>query len=225
MVAKTQPKRTLRPPQTQRRQPGIEAKMRPQPMSDRPQLAGTGKLAGQVAMITGGDSGIGRAVAIAFAKEGANVAVLYFDEHEDAQETQRLIQEHGRECLLIAGDIGQEKFCLKAVNATLKEFGRLDVVVNNAAEQHPQKTITDISAEQLERTFRTNIFGMFHLTKAAMPHLQAGARIINTTSVTAYRGSPELLGLKIGRVVDLMLLGRIVHQNVDTAEILVDALD
>ncbi len=193
MPAKTQPKKAIRPAQVQRRRPGLEAKMTPQPEASRPQVAGTGKLAGQVAIITGGDSGIGRAVAIAFAKEGANIAIIYFDEHEDAEETKRLINEQERECLLLPGDIGKESFCSKAVAATMKEFGRLDIVVNNAAEQHPQKSITDISAEQLERTFRTNIFGMFYLTKAAMPHLQEGARIINTTSVTAYRGSPGLL--------------------------------
>jgi NAD(P)-dependent dehydrogenase (short-subunit alcohol dehydrogenase family) len=193
MPAKTQPKKAIRPAQVQRRRPGIEAKMTPQPEASRPQVAGTGRLAGQVAIITGGDSGIGRAVAIAFAKEGANIAIIYLDEHEDAEETKRLINEHERECLLLPGDIGKEAFCIKAVAATMKEFGRLDIVVNNAAEQHPQKSITEISAEQLERTFRTNIFGMFFLTKAAMPHLQEGARIINTTSVTAYRGSPELL--------------------------------
>jgi NAD(P)-dependent dehydrogenase (short-subunit alcohol dehydrogenase family) len=146
-----------------------------------------------VAIITGGDSGIGRAVAVAFAKEGAHVAVVYLDEHQDAQETERLIHEQGRDCLLLAGDIGRETFCEQIVTKVMKKFGRLDIVVNNAAEQHPQKSLADISAEQLERTFRTNSFAMFFLTKAALPHLRAGARIINTTSVTAYRGSPGLL--------------------------------
>lgn len=193
MPAKTQPKKAVRPSQQQRRRPGIEAKMTPQPEAARPQIAGTGKLQGQVAMVTGGDSGIGRAVAIAFAKEGANIAVLYLDEHEDAQETQRLVNEQNRDCLLLPGDIGRENYCARTVAAVIKKFGRIDIVVNNAAEQHPQKSITNISAEQLERTFRTNIFGMFYLTKAALPHLKEGARIINTTSVTAYRGSPELL--------------------------------
>lgn len=193
MPAKTQPKKPVRPKQKQNRQPGIEAKMRPQPQATRPEVAGTGRLRDQVAIITGGDSGIGRAVAVAFAKEGAHVAVLYLDEHQDAQETERLIHEQGRDCLLLAGDIGRENFCQQAVTKVVKKFGRIDIVVNNAAEQHPQKSITDISGEQLERTFRTNIFGMFYLTKAALPHLKEGARIINTTSVTAYRGSPELL--------------------------------
>jgi NAD(P)-dependent dehydrogenase (short-subunit alcohol dehydrogenase family) len=121
------------------------------------------------------------------------VAIVYLDEHEDARESERLVREQGRECLLIAGDIGREAFCQRAVAATLKKFARLDVLVNNAAEQHPQKSITDISAEQLLRTFQTNIFSFFYLAKAALPHLKNGGRIINTTSVTAYRGSPELL--------------------------------
>jgi len=193
MPAKVKPKRAQRPVQRQNRQPGIEAKMRPLPESDRAETTGTGKLAGQVALITGGDSGIGRAVAIAFAKEKADVAIIYLDEHEDARESERLVREQGRECLLIAGDIGREAVCQRAVAATIKKFGRLDVLVNNAAEQHPQKTIADISAEQLLRTFQTNIFSFFYLAKAALPHLNSGARIINTTSVTAYRGSPELL--------------------------------
>jgi NAD(P)-dependent dehydrogenase (short-subunit alcohol dehydrogenase family) len=193
MPAKTQPKKAIRPAQHQNRRPGIEAKMTPLPEADRPENAGTGRLKDEVAIITGGDSGIGRGVAIAFAREGANVAIIYLDEDQDAQETERLVNEQGRECLLLPGDIGKENFCQRAMNATIKKFGRIDIVVNNAAEQHPQKSIADISAEQLERTFRTNIFGMFYLTKAALPHLQNGARIINTTSVTAYRGSPELL--------------------------------
>ncbi|WP_425617803.1 SDR family oxidoreductase [Anatilimnocola sp. NA78] len=193
MPAKIQPKRAIRPEQKQNRQPGLEAKMKPLPEVTRPAHAGSGKLQDQVAIITGGDSGIGRAVAVAFAKEGAHVAIVYLNEHDDAQETERLVREHGRDCLLIAGDLGREAFSSKVVAQTLKKFSRLDVLVNNAAEQHPQKSITDITAEQLERTFRTNIFAYFYLVKAALPHFEPGARIINTTSVTAYRGSPELL--------------------------------
>jgi NAD(P)-dependent dehydrogenase (short-subunit alcohol dehydrogenase family) len=143
-----------------------------------------------VALISGGDSGIGRAVAVAFAKEGAAVAIVYLNEHSDAQETKRLVEEHGGRCLLIAGDVGDERFCQEAVHRTLDQLGALDILVNNAAEQHPQKSITDISAEQLDCTFRTNIFSMFYLTKAALPHLKPGSAIINTTSVTAYKGSP-----------------------------------
>ena len=187
------PLKPQRKPQTQSRRPGIEAEMDPRPVAEDPKYKGSGKLKGKVAIITGGDSGIGRATAIAFAKEGANVAVLYLNEHEDAKETKRQVEEEGRRCILIAGDVGDERFCQKAVERTVKELGRLDVVVNNAAEQHPQETIEKISEKQLERTFRTNIFSYFFMTKAAMPHLKAGSTIINTTSVTAYRGSAELL--------------------------------
>ena len=191
-VKKAAPKKI--PPQKQDRQPGIEAEMTPRPQAEDPSQRGSGKLEGKVAIITGGDSGIGRAVAIAFAKEGADVSVLYLNEHQDAKETRRLVEEKkGRRCLLIAGDIGDEGFCRKAVERTVRELGRLDVVVNNAAEQHEQQSLEDISREQLERTFRTNIFGYFFLTKAALRHLGEGSAIVNTTSVTAYRGSGHLI--------------------------------
>jgi NAD(P)-dependent dehydrogenase (short-subunit alcohol dehydrogenase family) len=181
------------PPQHQAHQPGIEAIMIPRPKSSAENYRGSGKLEGKVGLITGGDSGIGRATAIAFAKEGADVAIAYFDEHQDAEETRRLIQQAGRRCIAVAGDIGDPDFCRLTVAATIEAFGRLDVLVNNAAEQYPQEKIEDISTEQLEKTFRTNVFSMFHMVKAAMPHMQPGARIINTTSVTAYRGSAHLL--------------------------------
>ncbi|HEX7182722.1 MAG TPA: SDR family oxidoreductase [Thermoanaerobaculia bacterium] len=181
------------PPQHQDRQPGIEAEMEPRPRAEDPHYRGSGKLEGKVALITGGDSGIGRAVAIAFAAEGADVSVLYLDEHEDAKETQRRVETKGRRCLLIPGDVGQEELCREAVERTVRELGRLDVVVNNAAEQHEQQKLEDISAEQLERTFRTNIFSQFFITKAALRHLKEGSTVINTTSVTAYRGSSHLL--------------------------------
>jgi NAD(P)-dependent dehydrogenase (short-subunit alcohol dehydrogenase family) len=167
--------------------------MTPQPNTIPPGYQGSGKLAGRAALITGGDSGIGRAVAVAYAKEGADVAIVYLNEHEDASVTRRLVEEAGRKCVLIAGDIGDEAFCREAVQKALSALGHLEVLVNNAAEQHPQESILDISAEQLERTFRTNIFAMFYMVKAALPHLKEDARIINTTSVTAYRGSPKLL--------------------------------
>src|SRR3989440_9454811 len=183
----------LQPPQHQRRQPGREHKMKPRPRAEDKKHRGSGKLQGKVAIITGGDSGIGRAVAIAFAKEGADISVIYLEERKDANETKRLVEENGSKCLLIEGDVGQEEFCRKAVDQTMKNFGRLDVVVNNAAEQHPQDSIEKITKKQLERTFRTNIFAMFYLTKAALKHLKEGAAIVNTTSVTAYRGSPQLL--------------------------------
>ncbi len=182
-----------RPPQQQERQPGLEHEMNPSPQSRAQAYRAADKLRDKVAIITGGDSGIGRAVAVMFAKEGADVCVMYLDEHTDAQETQRLIEATGRKCLLIAGDIGNSAFCQEAVEKTVAEFGKLDIVVNNAAEQHPQESIEDITDEQLERTFRTNIFAMFYLTRAALPQLKEGSVIINTTSVTAYQGSPSLL--------------------------------
>ncbi|TRW91247.1 SDR family oxidoreductase [Candidatus Methylobacter oryzae] len=181
------------PRQHQQRQPGLEKDMNPRPQFHDPNYQGSGKLNGKVALITGGDSGIGRAVAVAFAKEGADSAIVYLNEHEDAEETRRLVNEYGRQCLPIAGDIGNEAFCREAVEQAASELGRLDCLVNNAAEQHPQESIEDISAGQLEKTFRTNIFAMFYLTKAALRYLQAGSTIINTASVTAYKGSPKLL--------------------------------
>jgi len=188
---KESPPRRL-PAQRQARQPGRQAQMTPQPMS-LPRYRGSGKLDGKVAVITGGDSGIGRAVAVLFAREGADVAVTYLDEHEDARETQRLVQAEGKKCLLLAGDIGWEQTCREFVERAVAEFCRLDILVNNAAEQHPQESIDKITREQLERTFRTNIFSFFFFAKAALKHLKKGGVIINTTSVTAYRGSSHLL--------------------------------
>ena len=185
--------RKLRPAQTQARQPGRQREMRPQPRSGEQEQRGTGKLAGKVALVTGGDSGIGRAVAVAFAREGADVAVVYLDEHEDARDTSKLVEEQGGRCLLLAGDVGQRRFCERAVQRTVSELGRLDVLVNNAAEQHPRSDLTEISEGQLESTFRTNVFAMFHLTRAALPHLGEGSAIVNSTSVTAYRGSAQLI--------------------------------
>jgi NAD(P)-dependent dehydrogenase (short-subunit alcohol dehydrogenase family) len=181
------------PKQQQRVQPGREKKMTPKPEAETPHHVGTGKLADKVAIISGGDSGIGRAVAIAFAKEGAKVTVAYLNEHDDAKETKALVEKEGGECLLMAGDIGKENFCQRIVQKTVDAFGRLDVLVNNAAEQHPKEDLEEISEKQLERTFRTNIFSYFFLAKAALPHLKKGSAIINTTSVTAYRGSDHLL--------------------------------
>lgn len=167
--------------------------MRPRPKVARPEYKGSGKLSGKVALITGGDSGIGRAVAILFAREGADVAVTYLNEHKDAEETRRRVEAEGRKCELFPGDIGDEKLCSEIVEKAVKQFGRLDLLVNNAAEQHPQEDIRKISAEQLQRTFATNIFSYFYFAKAALKHLHEGSSIINTTSVTAYRGSPHLL--------------------------------
>ena len=193
-MAKKEEKKALRPAQKQDEQPGREYKMKPRPDTERPQYRGSGKLKDKVALITGGDSGIGRAVAILFAREGANVAISYFNEHQDAQETAWLVKKEGRECLALAGDVGDENLCQKMVDDTVKRFGALQILVNNAAEQHPQESITDIASEQLERTFRTNLFSYFYFTKAALPHLEKEKGVvINSASVTAYRGSPKLL--------------------------------
>ena len=181
------------PPQHQDHQPGSEAAMQPKPQAEMKNYKGSGKLKGKVALITGGDSGIGRAAAIGFAKEGANVVIAYLDEHEDAKETQRYIEAEGRECVILAGDVGEAEFCRKMVDTTISSFGKLDILVNNAAQQYPQESIEGITEEQLLKTFRVNIFSMFFTVKAALPHLKEGARIINSTSVTAYRGSPHLL--------------------------------
>ncbi|MBD2081543.1 SDR family oxidoreductase [Leptolyngbya sp. FACHB-17] len=186
-------KQPTQPAQQQDQQPGRESQMNPLPRSQDSKYKGSDKLLDKVALITGGDSGIGRAVAIFFAKEGADVAISYLNEHEDAKETVRLVEQEGRRCIALPGDIGEEAVCQQAVQKTIEEFGHLDILVNNAAEQHPQETIENITAEQLERTFRTNIFSMFFMTKAALPHLKAGSAIINTTSITAYQGSPSLL--------------------------------
>jgi NAD(P)-dependent dehydrogenase (short-subunit alcohol dehydrogenase family) len=191
--SKSAPKQTLRPAQTQDRQPGVEHEMQPAPRFDDAERIGSGRLADRVAIVTGGDSGIGRAVALAFAKEGADVAIVHLEEDEDAEATREAVEDTGRRCLVLRGDVGDPEFCREVVDRTVRELGRLDVVVNNAGEQHPQDSIEGISPAQLERTFRTNIFAMFYLTSAAMKHLGEGAAIINTTSVTAYRGSPTLL--------------------------------
>lgn len=181
------------PPQHQDQKPGIESQMRPRPEFDNPNYKGSNKLKGKVVLITGGDSGIGRAATIAFAKEGAAVCFLYLNEGNDAKCTEEAAKKYDVQCIGLNGDIGDPKFCASAVRFVIEKFGRLDVLVNNAAEQHPQESILDISTEQLEKTFRTNIFSMFYLTKEAFPHLKEGSAIINTTSVTAYRGSGHLL--------------------------------
>jgi NAD(P)-dependent dehydrogenase (short-subunit alcohol dehydrogenase family) len=182
-----------RPPQKQDRQPGRESEMRPRPAVKKAEYRAAGKLQGRVALITGGDSGIGRAVAVDFAKEGADVCVVYLNEHEDAKQTKKLVEQEGRTCLLIAGDIGDEQFCRQCIEHCVDELGKLDILVNNAGEQHPQPDLQHISAYQLERTFRTNIFAQFFMTKAALKHLKPNSTIINTTSVTAYRGSGGLI--------------------------------
>ena len=170
-----------------------ESDMPSQPQANVSDYRASGKLQGKVALITGGDSGIGHAVAVAFAREGADIAIVYHDAHEDAQKVKQEVEQQGRKCLAIAGDVGDETFCQQAVKQAVQELGKLNILVNNAAEQHPRQSIEEISAEQLERTFRTNIFSMFFMTKAALKHLSGGDTIINTTSVTAYKGNPQLL--------------------------------
>jgi NAD(P)-dependent dehydrogenase (short-subunit alcohol dehydrogenase family) len=182
----------LQPAQKQHRQPGREEKMRPQP-DYAPKYPGCGKLKDKVALITGGDSGIGRAVAVAMAREGAKIAIAYLEEHKDADATMAAVENEGSEGIKLAGDVGDEKFCHDAVAQTVKAFGRLDILVNNAAEQHETEDIRTIEAEQMERTFRTNVFSFFYMAKHALRHMTKGAVIINTTSITAYQGHKTLL--------------------------------
>ncbi len=182
----------INPPQHQDHQPGRETEMHPKP-DYMPKFPGNGRLKDKVAIITGGDSGIGRACAVLFAREGAEVAIVYLEETEDAKITADAIKAEGKEALLIRGDVGDKTFCDNVVGKVVEQFGKLDVLVNNAAEQHVQQDLTDITPEQLAKTFETNLYGYFYMTQAALPHLSEGASIVNTTSVTAYRGSPTLI--------------------------------
>ena len=172
--------------------PGSEEKLEPKP-DWHPRYPGSGRLEGKVALVTGGDSGIGRAVAALFAREGADVSIVYLCEHEDAKKTEAIVENEGRRAVTIAGDLGSKAFCEAAVQETVDQLGRLDILVNNAGEQHPAADIRDISEDQLQQTFATNIFGMFYLVQAALPHLKQGSAIINCTSVTMYKGSEDLL--------------------------------
>jgi NAD(P)-dependent dehydrogenase (short-subunit alcohol dehydrogenase family) len=193
-MARTEPKKPASQPAEQlSTRPGKQQDMQQQPQVDNPLHVGTGKLQGKVALITGGDSGIGLATAVAFAKEGADVVIAYLDEHSDAKRAKKLVEEKGAHCLVVPGDVGSEAHCQALVKQTIQEFGRLDILVNNAGEQHPQESLEDITESQLENTFRTNIFSMFFLGKAALPHLKKGSSILNNASVTAYRGHAELL--------------------------------
>ena len=182
----------IRKPQSQRR-PGIEKNMVPLPVADRPAERGSGKLEGKVALITGGDSGIGKAVAILFAKEGADIAIMYLNEQVDAEDTAVQVGQYGKKCLLISGDISKKKSCIKCVQKATKTYGRIDILVNNAGLHYESKSLLDITSKQLVQTFATNIFSMFYITIAALPYMGKGSSIINTTSVTAYRGSSTLI--------------------------------
>jgi NAD(P)-dependent dehydrogenase (short-subunit alcohol dehydrogenase family) len=202
------------PAQKQHHQPGSERKMRPQPDYE-PKYPGVGKLKDKVALITGGDSGIGRAVAVAMAREGAKIAIVYLEEHKDANETRDLVRREGTEALLLPGDVGDETFCAAAVDAAIEQFGRLDILVNNAAEQHETDDIRNIEAEQIERTFRTNIFSFFYMAKHALGRMGKGGAIINTASITAYQGHKTLLDYSATK-------GAIVTFTRSLAEALVD---
>lgn len=186
-------KQQKQPPQHQATQPGIESKMIPQPVYLDPDYQGSNKLKDKVAIITGGDSGIGRATAILYAIEGANIVIAYLDEHDDANKTKKIVEEKGSKCLLLAYDLQNYENCETVVKKTLETFKKIDILVNNAAEQHPKEDVKEISCEQFEETFKTNIFSYFYMIKAAMPHLKKGSVIINTTSVTAYKGSEHLI--------------------------------
>jgi NAD(P)-dependent dehydrogenase (short-subunit alcohol dehydrogenase family) len=183
---------TAFPPQQQQRQPGREHEMRPAP-AFQPRYSGSGRLKDKVVIVTGGDSGIGRAVSVLFAREGAKIAVVFKEEIRDVEETLELIGSEGGEALPMCGDVGEKRFCEEVVAMTVEHFGRLDVLINNAGEQHVAKSLTDVSEEQLVETYRTNIFGYIFMAQAALPHLREGAAIVNTTSVTAYRGSGHLV--------------------------------
>ena len=219
-MQKGSPKRTLRPAQAQRR-PGHESRMRPAPVVHDEAVQGSGRLQGRVALITGGDSGIGRAVAVAFAREGARVAIAYLSEHGDARETRRLVQEQGGECLLLPGDLRREAQCERVVERTVKKFGALHILVNNAAIHYAQDRFEDITRKQLETTFRTNVYACFSVTRAALAHMKRGGRIINTTSVTAYRGSAHLVDyaatkgaiVSFTRSLSAALIKRGIHVN------------
>ena len=204
----------LQPPQQQQHQPGRETQMHPRP-DYQPKYPGVGKLKDKVVLITGGDSGIGRAVAVAMAREGAKIAIVYLEEHKDADETLHAIEGEKSAGIKIAGDVGTEKFCREAVEKTVKEFGRLDILVNNAAEQHEVDDLSELTETQIERTFRTNVFSFFFMVKAALPHLKEGASIINSTSVTAYKGHKTLLDYSATK-------GAIVTMTYSLSEVLVE---
>ncbi len=185
------PKKTF--PEQQQVPPGKEWDMNPKPIYDDPNKKGSGQLLKKTAIITGGDSGIGRAVAVAFAKEGADVVIAYLKANHDADETKQAVEGYGRRCVTVCADLRQEASAMTVTDEALTAFGKIDILVNNIAVQYPQNSITDITAEQLEDTFRTNIFSYFYMTKAALPHMQPGSTVINTASVTAYKGNAELI--------------------------------
>jgi NAD(P)-dependent dehydrogenase (short-subunit alcohol dehydrogenase family) len=209
------------PPQHQDVQPGLEYLMNPIPISDNPQYKGSGKLAGKIAIITGGDSGIGRAIAIGFAKEGADMAIVYLYERKDAEATKQMVEQYGRSCLLIEGDLRNPSFSTEVVRRTLERYGKLNVLILNQGVQFPQGSIMGISDEQLENTYRTNIFPLFYMMKAALPYLKPGSSIVSTASVTAYAGAPLLVDysstkgaiVSFTRSLSLQLVGKGIRVN------------
>lgn len=211
------------PVQMQQRQPGLETEMNPEPLYDDPNYKGSGKLKDKVVILTGGDSGIGRAVAVAFAKEGAKLVLVYFDEHVDAEKTKTVVESYGSDCLLIYGDVGEEDFCFEVVKKTVDTFGTLDCLINNAAEQHFQESIDMISFKQLERTFKTNVYSAFHFVKASIAHLKPGSTIINTASIVAYQGNKELMDYAATKGA-LVTLTRSLSENLVSKGIRVNAI-
>lgn len=185
--------RIMAPEQSQKDQPGMEYLMNPLPIFDNPNYKGSGKLKGKVAIVTGGDSGLGKAATVAYVKEGAKVVIPYYDEHKDAMETKKYLESLGGECLLLSGDIATHSFCKQIVAETLKRFGKIDILVNNAGVQYQQDTLECISDEQFDKTMKVNIYGMFYLTKEVLPHLKSGSSIINLSSVTTFYGDPQLI--------------------------------
>lgn len=183
----------LAPEQSQKRQPGMEYLMTPKPIFDNPNYKGSGKLKNKVAIITGGDSGLGRACAVSFAKEGAKIVIAYYDEHEDANFTKNYIESLGAECMLVSGDISNHNFCKNLVKQTIQRFGKIDVLVNNAGVQYQQDKLENITDEQFDRTMKVNVYGMFYLTKEVLPHLKNGSSIINVSSITTFYGEPQLI--------------------------------
>lgn len=216
-------KKQTNPPQHQHKQPGIEAKMNPAPEYLPIDYKGQGKLADKIAVITGGDSGIGRAVACAFAMEGADVVVHYLNEHEDAKKTKAIVEEMGQRCWLMPANLQKFSVCETLIKKIIKQCGKLDILVNNAAEQHPQDRPEEISCAQLEQTFKTNFFSYFYMIKAALPHLKKGSVIINTASVTAYKGSPHLIDYSATKGA-ILALTRSLSQNIIKRDIRVNAV-
>lgn len=213
----------LQPPQTQTQQPGIEAEMQPKPQYLKPTYTGSNKLLNKVAIITGGDSGIGRAIAVHYAIEGAKVVIVYLNEDNDAEETKRIIEERNGECLALAANLQEYAECEKVISDTLQKFNQIDILINNIAEQHPIENFEDISCEQWEETFKTNVFSYFSMIKLALPHLPEGGIIINTTSITAYRGSNRLIDYSASRGA-IVSLTRSLSQNLITKKIRVNAV-